>query len=81
MNWCVYKLSQSGHRGIILTDAWLADPSNYLVVIDQEQCDLCETCIERCPIDAFSMRDNRMERDANCASGAVCVCLAALTKH
>jgi ferredoxin len=52
----------------------LAAPSNYMVEVDQECCDLCETCIERCPMDAFSVSDNKIERDAQlCIGCGLCV--------
>jgi len=52
----------------------LAAPSNYLVAVDQGRCDLCETCIERCPMDAFSIIDNIIERDAQlCIGCGLCV--------
>jgi len=52
----------------------LAAPSNYVVKVDQESCDLCETCIDRCPMDAFSISDNKIERDAQlCIGCGLCV--------
>ena len=52
----------------------LAAPSNYLVAVDQGRCDLCETCIERCPMDAFSISDDKIERDAQlCIGCGLCV--------
>ena len=52
----------------------LAAPSNYVVEVDQESCDLCETCIERCPMDAFSINDNEIDRDAQlCIGCGLCV--------
>jgi len=52
----------------------LADPSNYVVELDQERCDLCETCIERCPMDVFTMNDNRIEGNVQmCIGCGLCV--------
>jgi ferredoxin len=52
----------------------LAAPSNYMVEVDLERCDLCETCLERCPMDAFSVSDNKIERDAQlCIGCGLCV--------
>jgi electron transport complex protein RnfB len=52
----------------------LAAPSNYVVEVIQEDCDLCETCLERCPMDAFSIVDNRIVRDAQlCIGCGLCV--------
>lgn len=52
----------------------LAAPSNYLVAVDQGRCDLCETCIERCPMDAFSISDDKIERDDQlCIGCGLCV--------
>jgi len=52
----------------------LGQPSNYLVEVDPGRCDLCETCIERCPMDAFSIVDNALERDAVlCMGCGLCV--------
>jgi electron transport complex protein RnfB len=52
----------------------LAAPSNYLVEVDQGRCDLCETCVERCPMDAFSVKDNELERDGQlCIGCGLCV--------
>ena len=52
----------------------LAAPSNFVVEVIQEDCDLCETCLERCPMDAFSIIDNRITRDAQlCIGCGLCV--------
>ncbi len=52
----------------------LGEPSNYVVKVDQERCDLCETCISRCPLDAFSISDNRIERNGQrCIGCGLCV--------
>lgn len=52
----------------------LGQPSNYVVVVDPGRCDLCETCIDRCPMDAFSISDNRIERDDHlCIGCGLCV--------
>ncbi len=52
----------------------LADPSNYVVAVDQERCDLCETCASRCPMEAFSISDNRIELDSRlCIGCGLCV--------
>ncbi len=72
-NCCICHCAILQHQRDLLK-VKLADPSNYLVAVDQERCDLCETCIERCPIDAFSVRDNRIERDAQlCIGCGLCV--------
>ncbi len=52
----------------------LAAPSNYVVEVTQESCDLCETCLERCPMDAFSIVDNGIVREAKlCIGCGLCV--------
>jgi electron transport complex protein RnfB len=52
----------------------LAAPSNYVVALNQEACDLCETCIERCPMDAFSMVDDEIVSDTElCIGCGLCV--------
>jgi Na+-translocating ferredoxin:NAD+ oxidoreductase subunit B len=35
--------------------------SNYFATVEAEKCRLCETCLERCPMDAFSRTNNHME--------------------
>lgn len=52
----------------------LAAPSNYIVEVDTERCDLCETCVDRCPMDAFSISGDQIERDAQlCIGCGLCV--------
>ncbi len=52
----------------------LAAPSNYVVETIQENCSLCETCLERCPMDALSIVDNGIHRDAPlCIGCGLCV--------
>ncbi len=52
----------------------LAAPSNYVVELNQEDCDLCETCLERCPMDAFSLVDDEIVSDTElCIGCGLCV--------
>ena len=32
--------------------------SNFLVKVDAKECTGCETCVDRCPVDALSMKDD-----------------------
>jgi ferredoxin len=62
------------HQHKALRKVNLGQPSNYVVEVDLGQCDLCETCIERCPMDALSVGDNQIERDAVlCMGCGLCV--------
>ncbi len=62
------------HRHKAMRKVNLGQPSNYLVEVDRERCDLCETCVERCPMDAFSVIENELERDARlCMGCGLCV--------
>jgi electron transport complex protein RnfB len=48
--------------------------SNYIVAVDQESCQGCKLCIERCPVEAFSMNDDVAERDPEkCIGCGLCV--------
>ena len=49
------------------TDAMLTS-SNFLVKIDAKECTGCETCVDRCPVDALSMKDDVVAVDP-----AVCI--------
>ena len=52
----------------------LAAPSNYVVAVSQEDCTLCETCLDRCPMDAFSIAEDSIERDPQlCIGCGLCV--------
>ena len=63
------------------TDAMLA-PSNFLVKVDAKECTGCETCVDRCPVDAMSMKDDVVAVDpaacigcGNCTSVCPTECL------
>lgn len=63
------------------TGAMLAS-SNFLVKVDAKECTGCETCIDRCPVDALSMKDDVVAVDAamcigcgNCTSVCPTECL------
>ncbi len=47
----------------------LGAPLNYVVEVIQESCDLCETCLERCPMEALSVVDSGIVRDAQLCIG------------
>lgn len=48
--------------------------SSYIVRVDQDSCQGCKTCLERCPMGAFSMSDDVAERDAEkCIGCGLCV--------
>jgi ferredoxin len=44
------------------------------VVIDAEKCTGCESCVESCPLEAISMKDNIAVVDADkCGDCGACV--------
>ncbi len=48
--------------------------SNYFAEIDAEKCEICETCLERCPMDAIRRTNNHMETDLDrCIGCGACV--------
>ena len=48
--------------------------SNYYAQVDPEACSLCETCIERCPMDAFDKKADYMEVNLDrCIGCGACV--------
>lgn len=48
--------------------------SNYYAVVDQEECNACEVCLDRCQIDAIRMEDDAaaVDKDA-CIGCGLCV--------
>ena len=64
----------------VLTAAKLYDQpaeflhSNYYAVVDAEKCDLCETCLERCQMEAIDQIDHHMQINLNrCIGCGVCI--------
>ncbi len=48
--------------------------SNYYAEVDEEKCSLCETCLDRCPMDAFNRVNNHMEINLDrCIGCGACV--------
>ena len=48
--------------------------SNFVVEVDEDSCVGCETCIDRCPMEAFSMKEDVVERDVSkCIGCGLCV--------
>ncbi len=48
--------------------------SNYFSKVDSEKCDLCWDCIEKCPMDALEMKDDRPSVNLDrCIGCGVCV--------
>jgi len=48
--------------------------SNYFAEIDAEKCEVCETCLDRCPMDAIQRTNNHMETDLDrCIGCGACV--------
>ncbi|MBU2551175.1 MAG: 4Fe-4S dicluster domain-containing protein [Proteobacteria bacterium] len=48
--------------------------SNYIIDADPDTCTGCETCIDRCPMAALAMKDDRVEPDLErCIGCGVCV--------
>jgi len=48
--------------------------SNYFAEINAEACEVCETCTERCPMDAIRGKNNHMETDLDrCIGCGACV--------
>jgi len=68
------------------TDAMLAS-SNFVVKVDAEDCNGCETCIDRCPVDALSMKDDVVVVDSggcigcgNCTAVCPTECLSMIRR-
>ncbi|MDZ7604214.1 MAG: 4Fe-4S binding protein [Cyclobacteriaceae bacterium] len=64
----------------VLTAAKLYDKpsqflhSNYFAEVDAAKCSLCETCLERCPMDALHQTDNHMEvNNDRCIGCGACI--------
>ena len=48
--------------------------SNYFAQVDPERCTLCETCLERCPMDALNQAHNHMKVNLDrCIGCGACV--------
>jgi NAD-dependent dihydropyrimidine dehydrogenase PreA subunit len=48
--------------------------SSYIVQVDQESCQGCGACVERCPMEAFSINDDVAERDpCRCIGCGLCI--------
>jgi len=48
--------------------------SNFFAQVDEEACNLCENCLERCPMDAFEKVNNHMEINLDrCIGCGACV--------
>jgi Fe-S-cluster-containing hydrogenase component 2 len=44
------------------------------VVVDKDECTGCETCVEVCPVNAISMKDDKAEIDqSTCTECETCV--------
>jgi len=66
------KLLQSADGGAM--GYALGATSSYIVEVDQESCQGCGTCVERCPMEAFSMNDDVAEHDqSRCIGCGLCV--------
>ena len=52
----------------------LVNSTNYLSIINQDECNGCNVCVERCPVDAIKLNDNdRAERkESYCIGCGVC---------
>lgn len=45
-----------------------------MVVVDKDECTGCETCVETCPVEAISMKDDKAEIDQEtCTQCETCV--------
>ncbi|MBM4041160.1 MAG: 4Fe-4S dicluster domain-containing protein [Planctomycetes bacterium] len=45
-----------------------------MVVVDRDECTGCETCVETCPVEAISMKDDKAEIDQDkCTQCETCV--------
>ena len=48
--------------------------SNYIIEVNKDECTGCETCLERCPMEALSMVDDVVEADlSKCIGCGLCV--------
>lgn len=48
--------------------------SNYMMAVDEQNCNGCEVCIDRCPMDAIEMKDAVVELSVeNCVGCGLCV--------
>jgi NAD-dependent dihydropyrimidine dehydrogenase PreA subunit len=66
------------HCGIIqsmkVQERYFGGASNFMVEVDEDSCVGCETCIDRCPMDAFTMKEDVVEADiSKCIGCGLCV--------
>ncbi|MBU2645357.1 4Fe-4S binding protein [bacterium] len=48
--------------------------SNYLAVLNEDSCDICEDCIDRCPVSAIQMFDDQTQIDGqSCIGCGLCI--------
>jgi electron transport complex protein RnfB len=60
------------HVGIRQTGARLLQPSPFVARIDETTCAACETCADRCPMDAIQVEDHATVDDGKCIGCGVC---------
>lgn len=49
-------------------------PSNYIMTVDEQNCNGCELCVDRCPMDAIEMKDAVVELSKEqCVGCGLCV--------
>jgi len=52
----------------------LGGASNFMVQVNEDNCSACEVCIDRCPMDAFEMKDDAAHVDPDlCVGCGLCV--------
>ncbi|MBD3226610.1 MAG: 4Fe-4S dicluster domain-containing protein [Candidatus Lokiarchaeota archaeon] len=63
-----------GLRGLLeLGNPRAVAPSNYIAVVDEDQCTGCEFCLEKCHFNAISMVDNKARIDPDkCMGCSIC---------
>ena len=45
-----------------------------MVVVDKDECTGCETCVETCPVEAISIKDDKADIDQEkCTQCEICV--------